>query len=173
MGVPVIDLKVTSVWPFCLGMTELLFISPVEKRDPRKPTWHGIPRVALTRPAVAAEIDPVQPEQIPVEERKTRASIQIGTVVIILDGEFKGKRGVVFADNGNGIVKVNGPAIKAVEIDQDFLIATSTKLEIGKVDEAGSAAAINAAAEKIPEMVDYLKATFTLKPGDRPHLMKF
>ena len=154
-------------------MTELLFIAPIEKKDPRKPTWHGIPRVALTRPAVAAEIDPIKPEEVPVPERKTRASIQIGTVVIILDGEYKGKRGVVFADNGNGLVKVNGPAIKPIEIDQDFLIATSTKLEIGKVDEAGSAAAINAAAEKIPEMTDYLKATFSLKAGDRPHLMKF
>ncbi|KAH0792960.1 60S ribosomal protein L6 [Histomonas meleagridis] len=154
-------------------MAELLFIAPIQKKDPRKPTWHGIPRVALTRPAVAAEIDPIKPEEIPVPERKTRESLQIGTIAIILDGEFKGKRGVVIADNGKGIVKLNGPAIKPVEIDQDFLIATSTKLEIGKVDEAGSAAAIDAAAQKIPEMVDYLKSTFTLKSGDRPHLMKF
>ncbi|KAH0790514.1 60S ribosomal protein L6 [Histomonas meleagridis] len=154
-------------------MAELLFIAPIQKKDPRKPTWHGIPRVALTRPAVAAEIDPIKPEEIPVPERKTRDSIQNGTVVIILDGEFKGKRGVVFADNGKGVVKVNGPAIKPIEVDQDFLIATSTKLEIGNVDEAGSAAAIEVAAQKIPEMIDYLKATFSLKPGDRPHLMKF
>ncbi|KAH0787281.1 60S ribosomal protein L6 [Histomonas meleagridis] len=154
-------------------MTDLLFLTPIQKKDPRKPTWHGIPRVALTRPAVAAEIDPVKPEEIPVPERKTRDSLQIGTIVIILDGEFKGKRGVVFADNGKGIVKVNGPAIKPIEIDQDFLIATSTKLEIGNVDEASSAKAIDAAAEKIPEMADYLKATFSLRPGDRPHLMKF
>lgn len=155
-------------------MAELLFIAPIEKKDITKPTWRGIPRVSLTRPAVAAEVDPIVPATKAVEEKKTRASITVGTVVIILDGEFAGSRAVVFADNGNGIVKVNGPALnKAVEVDQDYLIATSTKLEIGKVDENGALAAINAAADKVPEMAEYLKAKFSLRNGDRPHLMKF
>ena len=155
-------------------MAELLFIAPVEKKDITKPTWRGIPRVSLTRPAVASTIDPIVAPTKAAEEKKTRASITIGTIVIILDGEFKGSRAVVIADNGNGIVKVNGPAInKAIEVDQDYLIATSTKLEIGKVDENGALAAINAAADKIPEMAEYLKAKFSLKSGDRPHLMKF
>lgn len=159
-------------FPF-YSMTELLFIAPIEKKDITKPTWRGIPRVSLTRPAVAAAIDPKVAPVAKEVEKKTRESITVGTIVIILDGEFKGNRAVVIGENGKGLVKVNGPAIKPIEIDQDYLIATSTKLEIGKVDEASSAAAIDAAAQKIPEMTEYLKAKFSLKSGDRPHLMKF
>ena len=149
-------------------MAELLFIAPVEKKDPTRPTWHGIPRVAFTRPAVAAEIDPIKADACPVPERKTRESLTVGTIVIILDGEFKGKRAVVIAEAAAGIVKVAGLVVPETEIDQDYLIATSTKL-----DGVSDAASIKAAAEKVPEMVEYLNAVFTLKAGDRPHLMKF
>ena len=149
-------------------MAELLYIAPVEKKDPTRPTWHGIPRVAFTRPAVAAEIDPIKADACPVPARETRASLTVGTIVIILDGQFKGKRAVVVADASAGTVKVAGLEIPETEIDQDFLIATSTKLEGVK-----DAASIKAAAEKVPEMVEYLNAVFTLKAGDRPHLVKF
>ena len=149
-------------------MAELLFIAPVEKKDPTRPTWHGIPRVSMTRPAVAADIDPIKADACPAPVRETRASLAVGTIVIILDGEFKGKRAVVIADAGAGIVKVAGLVVPETEIDQDYLIATSTKLE-----GVSDAASIKAAAEKVPEMVEYLNAVFTLKAGDRPHLMKF
>lgn len=154
-------------------MSELLFVAPVEKKDPTRPTWHGIPRVSFTRPAVAAEIDPIKPDACPVPERKTRQSLAIGTIVIILDGEFKGKRAAVIADAGAGVVKVCGTSVPVTEVDQDYLIATSTKLELSGVNESNAAATVKAAAEKIPEMVDYLNAVFSLKNGDRPHLMKF
>ena len=155
-------------------MAELLFITPVEKKDITKPTWRGIPRVSLTRPAVAHEIDPIQPVTKPVAEKKTRESIQVGKIAIILDGEFKGCRAVVINENGNGLVKLYVPLLKkVVEIDQDYLIATSTKLEIGEVDENGAENAIKAAADKIPEMNEYLNTKFSLKASDRPHLMKF
>lgn len=154
-------------------MAELLFIAPVEKKDPTRPTWRGIPRVSFSRPAVAAEIDPIKADVAPVQERKTRASLTVGTVVIILDGENKGKRAVVVADNGAGVVTVAGPAVANLEIDQDFLIATSAKLELGKVDVAKAVDAVKAAASKVQDMTEYLEAVFSLKPGDRPHLMKF
>ena len=152
-------------------MAELLFIAPVEKKDPRRPTWRGIPRVSFTRPAVANEADPIKHDAPPAVERKTRESLSVGTIVIILDGEHKGKRAVVVADKGNGVVKVCGVVVPACEVDQDYLIATSTKVD--GVNDGSNEAAIQAAAEKTPELVDYLKAPFSLRPGDRPHLMRF
>ena len=154
-------------------MSELLFIAPVEKKDPTRPTWHGIPRVSFTRPAVAADVDPIKADVCPVPERKTRESLSVGTIVIILDGEFKGKRAAVISDAGAGIVKVCGTVVPVTEIDQDYLIATSTKLELAGVNEGNAAATVKAAAQKIPEMEDYLNSVFSLRNGDRPHLMKF
>ncbi|OHT01883.1 60S ribosomal protein L6 [Tritrichomonas foetus] len=154
-------------------MAELLFIAPVEKKDPTRPTWRGIPRVSFTRPAVAAEIDPIAKDVAPTAERKTRDSLSVGTVVIILDGEHKGRRAVVVQDAGNGLVKVNGPSVPTTEVDQDYLIATSTKLELGNVDVNNADGAVKAAAAKVPEMVEYLNAVFSLRKGERPHLMKF
>ena len=155
------------------NMAELLFIAPVEKKDPSRPTWHGIPRVSFTRPAVAAEVDPVKAEAVPEVARKTRESLSVGTIVIILDGEFKGRRAAVIADSGSGIVKVCGTCVPVTEVDQDYLIATSTKLDLGSVNEGNAADAVKAAAQKIPEMAEYLNAVFSLSKGDRPHLMKF
>ena len=45
-------------------MTDLLFVKPIEKKDPKKPVWCGVPRVSFTRPAVANEVDPVQTEPV-------------------------------------------------------------------------------------------------------------
>ena len=154
-------------------MAELLFIAPVEKKDPSRPTWHGIPRVSFARPAVAADVDPIKADECKVEPRKTRESLAIGTIVIILDGEFKGKRAAVVANAAAGVVKVCGTAVPVTEVDQDYLIATSTKLELAGVNESNAAATVKAAAEQFPEMVAYLTSTFSLKRGDRPHLMKF
>ncbi|OHS98233.1 60S ribosomal protein L6 [Tritrichomonas foetus] len=152
-------------------MAELLFIAPVEKKDPTRPTWRGIPRVSFTRPAVAAEIDPIKADVPPSAERKTRESLSVGTVVIILDGEHKGKRAVVVADKGAGLVTVCGVVVPPIDVDQDFLIATSTKVD--GVNSNSNSDAVKAAAAKVPELVEYLSATFSLRKGDRPHLMKF
>ena len=152
-------------------MAELLFIAPVEKKDPTRPTWRGIPRVSFTRPAVAAEIDPLKPEEPHRDPRVTRASLSVGTIVIILDGEHKGKRAVVVADKGAGIVKVVGVVVPPQEIDQDYLIATSTRVE--GLNEGSNEEAVKSAAAGTEHLVEYLSETFSLKKGDRPHLMKF
>jgi len=151
-------------------MSELQFIAPVNKKDYKHPSWRGIPRVSFTRPAVAHEIDPIVACQCPAKEIQLRDSLKVGTIVIIVDGENKGKRAVVVAQAGAGIVKVAGPVVPAFEISQDFLIATSTHLEI---PAGASEAQVEAAAAKVPEMVEYLKAPFSLKKGDYPHKMKF
>ena len=154
-------------------MTDLLFIKPIEKKNVSKPVWKGIDRVSFTRPAIAQEVDPVQTEEIHQNERQTRSSFTIGTIVIILCGEYEARRGVVIADKGAGILTIAGIDFPAQEIDQDYLIATETKLEIGNVDVANASAAIEAAAQKIDQMVEFLRVPFTLKKGDRPHLMRF
>lgn len=151
-------------------MSDLLFITPIAKKSHNHPCWRGIPRVSFTRPAVAAEVDPLEKCSCPAPEKKTRESLTVGTVVIIVGGENQGKRAVVVADLGAGMVKVAGPVVPLNEISQDYLIATSTKIEVA---ENSTEAQVEAAAGKVPEMVEYLKAPFTIKKGDRPHLMKF
>lgn len=151
-------------------MTELLFISPINKKNSHKPSWRGIPRVSFTRPAIAKEVDPIKKPHPQPKVVETRPSLAIGTVVIIVGGELAGKRAVVTNHLGNGKIKVAGPVVHQVEISQDYLIATSTKIEIQK---DATEAQILATAMKIKSMVEYLKAPFTIKKGDRVHLMKF
>ncbi|EAY10076.1 60S ribosomal protein L6, putative [Trichomonas vaginalis G3] len=151
-------------------MAELLFITPIEKKNVKKPSWRGIPRVSFTRPAVAAEVDPLVKPACAAKPVETRPSLKVGTVVIVVGGEHQGKRAVVVADQGAGIVKIAGPVVPVNEISQDYLIATSTSIEVAA---NATEAQVEAAAAKVPEMVEYLKAPFTIKKGDRVHLMKF
>ena len=151
-------------------MAELLFISPITKTDLKKPTRRGIPRVSFTRPAVASEVDPITKCAPEAKEIETRESLKVGTVVIIVGGEHAGKRAVVVSRGANGLVKVAGPVVSLSEVSQDYLIATSTSLEVA---ENSTESQVAAAAEKVPDMLDYLKAPFTIKKGDRIHLMKF
>ena len=154
-------------------MAQILFAQQIQKKDPRKPSWRGIARVSFTRPAIGAKVDPIQKEAAPAKEVVTRESLKVGTIVIILDGDHAGRRGVVVADKGAGQITVAGIDFGAFDICQCYLIATSTSLDVAGVNPANAESAIAAAAGKIAEMADYLKAPFTLKKGDRPHLMKF
>lgn len=151
-------------------MAELLFISPVAKKDFKRPSWRGIPRVSFTRPAIASEVDPIAKPACAANPVETRASLKVGTVVIIVGGEHQGKRAVVVANQGAGILKVAGPVVPVNEISQDYLMATSTTLDVAA---NATEAQVEAAASKIKDMVEYLKTPFTIKKGDRVHLMKF
>ena len=151
-------------------MAELLFIAPITKTNLKKPTRRGIPRVSFTRPAVASQVDPITKPECAPKEVEVRESLQVGTVVIIVGGEYQGKRAVCVARGSNGMVKVAGPVVPQTEISQDYLIATSTKVE---VSENSTEAQVEAAAKNVPDMLEYLKAPFTIKKGDRIHLMKF
>lgn len=142
-----------------------------------------------------------------------------GTVLILLSGNFRGKRVVYLKpleDNTllvTGPFKVNGVPLRRV--NARYVIGTSTKVDISSLDvskfdvkyfakdkaakkskkseaelfdEKDSKKAVNpervadqkkvdsaliSEIKKTPLLKQYLASTFTLKKGDKPHLLKF
>ncbi|GAA5898303.1 hypothetical protein JCM6882_000124 [Rhodosporidiobolus microsporus] len=106
---------------------------------------------AVAAPAAATEAKAEEPAFYPADDvrrkkvsRKAvkpavvRASLQPGSVAIILAGRFRGKRVVVLSNLPSGLVVVTGPyktnGVPLRRANPAYLIGTSTKVDVSAVD---------------------------------------
>ncbi|OAL04164.1 hypothetical protein IQ06DRAFT_215736 [Phaeosphaeriaceae sp. SRC1lsM3a] len=120
------------------------------------------------KPAKASKYYPAEDVAVPKKARKSvrpakpRASLQPGTVVILLAGRFRGKRVVLLKHLPQGVLLVTGPfkvnGVPLRRVNARYVIATSTTVDLKGIDSK--------VLDKVSEDGYFTKDKAAHKPGE-------